>query len=99
MYKISFLLLFLFVNSAFAIAKKPTAVVGNVIDETYKPVEFAVVTLLKVKDSTLVKGMLTDINGSFSLEAMVPDNYLLTISLIGFEIQSFFCVLVLLALT
>jgi outer membrane receptor protein involved in Fe transport len=47
---------------------------------TKKPVEFATVTLMTVKDSALVKGSLTDTSGSFSFSNVSAGSYLLVSS-------------------
>ena len=41
---------------------------GQITDDKSKIVEFANVILLKAKDSTLVKGVLSDGSGSFEFE-------------------------------
>ena len=58
---------------------------GQIIDDKNKIVEFASVTLLKAKDSTLVKGALSDQNGSFEFEKIPLGNYLVNISQMGYK--------------
>ncbi|MES2520747.1 MAG: outer membrane beta-barrel family protein [Bacteroidota bacterium] len=58
---------------------------GQITDEKSKIVEFANVTLLKAKDSTLVKGALSDLNGSFEFEKIPAGDYLVNISQLGYK--------------
>jgi len=59
---------------------------GIVIEEeNKKPIEQATVRLLHVKDSTLVGGVPSGKNGSFSLKNIQPGTYLLNISFVGYE--------------
>jgi iron complex outermembrane recepter protein len=58
---------------------------GQITDDKNKIVEFANVTLLKAKDSTLVKGALSDANGSFEFEKIPFGSYLLNISQMGYK--------------
>jgi hypothetical protein len=43
-------------------------ITGQVTDNKNKIVEFATITLLQAKDSSLVKGALADANGTFEFE-------------------------------
>ena len=58
---------------------------GQITDDKNKIVEFASVTLLKAKDSTLVKGALSDQNGSFEFEKIASGEYLVNISQMGYK--------------
>jgi hypothetical protein len=59
---------------------------GIVLEEaTNMPVEQATIRLLNVTDSTLINGVVTARNGSFSIKNIVPGTYLLGITFIGFE--------------
>jgi len=60
-------------------AQTPSVVLkGFLVDAvTKKPVEFATVTLMTLKDSALVKGSLTDTSGVFSFSNIMAGNYLL----------------------
>lgn len=68
-------------------AQQPVSTVsGIVIDRTSKsPVEFANVELLNAKDSTVIKGTVTDNKGKFSFDQVKNGNYLLRYSFIGYE--------------
>ena len=58
---------------------------GQITDDKNKIVEFASITLLKAKDSTLVKGALSDQNGSFEFEKIASGEYLVNISQMGYK--------------
>ena len=58
---------------------------GQITDDKSKIVEFASVTLLKAKDSTLVKGALSDGSGSFDFEKIPLGEYLVNISQMGYK--------------
>jgi Outer membrane protein beta-barrel family/CarboxypepD_reg-like domain len=59
---------------------------GKAIDNTsQKSVEFASVALLSVKDSSLVKGAMTDSSGVFELSNIKEGTYILTISSVEYQ--------------
>ncbi|MDR1161156.1 MAG: TonB-dependent receptor, partial [Tannerellaceae bacterium] len=59
---------------------------GTIVEEgTDIPVEQATIRLLNVKDSTMINGVASSRNGSFSLKSIRPGNYLLHITYVGFE--------------
>lgn len=66
-------------------AQNSPVVSGKVAQAGNKPVEFATVTLLKAKDSSLVKGAVADINGKFDFEQVKAGNYLVSAVAIGME--------------
>ena len=58
---------------------------GKLVDaKTGKPVEYASVTLLKLRDSSLVTGMLTKPNGDFSLEKLPFGPMILRVNFMGY---------------
>ncbi|MFY0254646.1 TonB-dependent receptor domain-containing protein [Chitinophaga sp. 30R24] len=58
---------------------------GKLIDaQTGKPIEYASVTLLKQRDSSLVTGILTKSNGDFSLENLPFGPMILRINFMGY---------------
>jgi uncharacterized protein (DUF2147 family) len=60
-------------------------ITGQVTDNKNKIVEFATITLLQAKDSSLVKGALADANGAFEFEKIKFGNYLIAISQLGYQ--------------
>ena len=69
-------------------AQTITRVKGEVKDENQKPVSGITVSLLKSKDSSLVKAAITDNSGSYVFEGIKEGVYLLGITAVGFQ-QSF----------
>lgn len=53
--------------------------------KTKTPVEYAPVTLLRAKDSTVVSGMLSQANGDFRLEQLPFGQFLLRINFMGYK--------------
>ena len=58
---------------------------GLVIDyETDSPLEYATVSLFRLQDSTLVSGVITDMQGAFSLKT-IPGKYYVLIQFMGYK--------------
>jgi iron complex outermembrane recepter protein len=60
-------------------------ITGQILDDKAKPAEFVSVMLLQAKDSTLVKGGITDMEGKFELENVERGHYFVRASLVGFK--------------
>ena len=60
-------------------------ITGHVSDAQDEAMPFAHVILLQRNDSIMYKGVTTDKNGSFAMEGIPAGNYVLNISLLGFE--------------
>lgn len=59
---------------------------GKVIDElSKKPMPYANISLLRMKDSTLAGGGITDEKGFFKIEKLKPGSYKIKIDFIGYE--------------
>lgn len=58
-------------------------ITGRVMQTGNKPVEFATITLLKAKDSSLVKGAIADINGQYEFEQIKQGKYLIAAAYVG----------------
>ncbi|MDO6761237.1 TonB-dependent receptor [Tamlana sp. 2_MG-2023] len=77
----SFLLLFLLITNIVS-----AQIIGEIIDsKEQNPIEYGTVALYKVKDSTLVTGVITDAEGHFNIDAVKKGNYYLEASFIGYE--------------
>jgi len=71
--------------SAFPLLSQQLTLKGKIVDEKSKEaLNYANVTLMK-PDSTFVKGDNSDDKGSFSIPAIAPGDYLLSISLLGYN--------------
>lgn len=77
------LLLFILITSP--LFAQETEITGKVLDASNNdPLEFATVTLVQVKDSTMITGTTVDIEGNFQLR-ISPGNYLLRFDFLGYE--------------
>jgi iron complex outermembrane recepter protein len=80
---ITFTILIFF--SAFSFAQNVTQVSGKIAGDNNKPVAAATVSLLKAKDSSLVKIAVTNSNGDFKITPINPGNYFLAATSVGFK--------------
>lgn len=61
-------------------------VTGTIIEEeTNEPIEQATIRLLNVKDSSMVTGVASSRNGTFTLKNVKAGSYLLHVSFVGFD--------------
>lgn len=66
-------------------AQTASRVKGDVKDESQKPVSGITVSLLRGKDSSLVKAAITDKSGTYSFESVKNGSYLLGITSVGYQ--------------
>ncbi|HYF29557.1 MAG TPA: TonB-dependent receptor [Chitinophagaceae bacterium] len=79
---LSCLMLCWFIESA---AQQSARITGVVADEKNKPIEHASVMLLHAKDSSLVKGGVTNASGVFEFERVATGSYMLQFSKVGYK--------------
>jgi len=60
-------------------------ITGVITDETQKPIQSASVSLLRAKDSSLVKTAITNKEGKYEFETISEGKFLLAVSSIGFQ--------------
>src|SRR5699024_4457612 len=70
-------------STLFAQSNATGTIEGLVKDETGAPATYATVKLLKLSDSSLVKGALTDEKGAYSFEKIAFGDYFISISVLG----------------
>src|SRR6187402_372302 len=58
---------------------------GIITDESQKPVQSASVSLLRAKDSSLVKIAITNKEGKYEFEKIIEGKFLLSASSVGFQ--------------
>lgn len=76
----------LYNSPAFAQAKlSGSKITGAVIDEQQKSLDYATISLLKAKDSTLVKTSLTDLSGNYSFDNITTGDYLISATMVGYK--------------
>ncbi|MFK8009957.1 MAG: TonB-dependent receptor [Saprospiraceae bacterium] len=76
---ITFLLSFFVLNAQKGMIK------GQLVDEKGTTLEYANVLLLNPLDSSLIKGVVTDLEGGFIFDAVAKGNYLVSASSVGFN--------------
>ncbi len=81
----AFLSLFLLGTVCITSAQTEFSISGLVTTTTDKGLENVNVILLKEKDSSLVKGTITSQNGHYEFNSVVPGNYLLQFSKVGYK--------------
>ncbi|HEX8020028.1 TonB-dependent receptor domain-containing protein [Mucilaginibacter sp.] len=80
-----FLLIFLFGITQSLFAQTGT-IKGTIIDHQNKqPIEYATVTLLKSRDSTIITGLVTNAGGSFNFAGVATGSYRLKIAFLGYQ--------------
>src|SRR5436190_13200691 len=58
---------------------------GIITDESQKPLQSATVSLLRAKDSSLIKIAVTDKEGKYEFEKISEGKFLLSVSSVGFH--------------
>ncbi len=82
----SVLLLINITTLSFAQSDKPiTGVTGTLTDNAGKPMDYATVSLIRLPDSTIVKGTLSNEAGRYNLKTIVPGNYLVKATSVGYD--------------
>jgi iron complex outermembrane recepter protein len=82
------LLLALFAVPGLIYAQTATSqikVTGSLQNEQSKPMDYATVSLLNAKDSSNVKGTLSNENGLYTFENLKPGNYIIKATSIGYD--------------
>ncbi|MBL7818821.1 MAG: outer membrane beta-barrel protein [Saprospiraceae bacterium] len=72
----------------FTISLSAQSISGIVQDEASTKLEFITVTLLNVKDSSLTKGAITDVNGKYEMKNIPSGRYFISVNSIGFAKMS-----------
>ena len=83
--KKAYLLLLLFFICTMTFAQSSGVISGLVADKSNQPIERATIVLLSLPDSVMVKGVVTDQKGFFSLNQIKDGKYILRSSYIGFK--------------
>ncbi len=65
--------------------KSPAKVSGTILDDKSQPMPYATVALLKAKDSTVVKGAITNDVGLYTFDKLNPGRYLVRVTVVGFS--------------
>ncbi len=82
----SLLFITLTLNSVFLSAEVATATVrGKVTDEKNQPIEFATATLISPSTKEIVKGEVCNNKGEFSIRKVDRGEYILSVSMLGYD--------------
>ena len=81
------ILVFLVLSLCSGLLTAQTArITGRIIDQdTHSPIEYASVSLFRLTDTSVIAGMVTQSNGSFSLDKLSAGHYRLTTTFIGYQ--------------
>ena len=82
MKKISILGIIIF-SAFFSFAQNASQVTGKIAEDNNKPVASATVSLLKAKDSSLVKTAITNSNGDYKILSVSPGSYFISATSVG----------------
>lgn len=82
---LSFLLVVLFGANALAQTTEKASISGKIMDQENKPLEFANVLLLNPADSSLIKGTITESDGTYLFEMVNPSSYLISATMVGMQ--------------
>lgn len=66
-------------------AQKTVKITGKITSENAEPVPYALVKLLSLPDSNLIKNVQADLDGGFSFEALKTGDYILAINMVGYK--------------
>lgn len=75
----------LFTHFLFAQDSEKASIVGNITNQAGQPLDFTNVLLLNPKDSSLVKGTITDSTGAYLFEMVDNGLYLISATMVGYE--------------
>jgi iron complex outermembrane receptor protein len=78
------LLMLIVLSTAFAQSPSSTAVTGKLLSDQGTVVDYATVSLLSAKDSTVVKGTLTNDKGAYVFDNIKPGNYIVKATNVGY---------------
>jgi iron complex outermembrane receptor protein len=68
-----------------AAAKPPVKVSGSLTDDKGKPMDYATVSILNAKDSSVVKGTLSNESGVYTFDHIATGTYLIKATVVGYE--------------
>lgn len=66
-------------------APQKVTVTGNLVNEQGKPMDYASVTLLRAKDSSTVKGTLTNDAGNYTFDNIATGSYIVRATTVGYQ--------------
>lgn len=80
--------IFLMISVNYSAQVDKVTLSGKVIDVNQEPMPFVNVVLKNASDSSFIEGTISDESGVFTLSEIVPSNYLLHITFVGYQSMS-----------
>jgi hypothetical protein len=78
-------LLYLIIFPFMLVKAQSLTISGQLMDQADQPLIGANIVLLKPGDSSIIKGVVTDLDGNFKMENVQPGTFLIEFSYVGFE--------------
>jgi iron complex outermembrane receptor protein len=75
----------IYIANAQTIASGNGKITGSVVNETGKPAEFATISLLRAKDSSIVKGALANDAGLYNFDRVANGDYIIAATAMGYK--------------
>ena len=66
-------------------AQKNGGLSGKIVDEKAQPIPYALVTLMSLRDTTVMSAIQCDLDGNFAFSNVKAGNYLLSITMVGYK--------------
>ena len=85
MKKIVTIIIFVLLNNIISNAQSNYKLRGQVSDSSKTPIDEAIVSLINVSNSNLLKTIFTEANGSFEFEILKPDSFKLVVNQLGYK--------------
>src|SRR5437879_6534474 len=86
--KIYYTLLLVLTSAGLSLAQGPKDgghISGTLLDEQGKPLMYATATLLNAKDSTIIKGAISNEEGIYTFDHVKDGQYIVKASTVGYE--------------
>lgn len=80
-----FLLLFLVVGFSAHGQENKFNISGEVVEKNYKPLPYAQLSLMNIKDSTLIDGAISKEDGTFIVDNVAAGKYIISANFLGYE--------------
>lgn len=85
-FRITFILLLYLGLSTILMGQNPQIILGRILDKTdTSPVEYASITLYNTADSSLITGVVSDIEGRFQIEQKLSKPAFISVQFLGYE--------------
>jgi hypothetical protein len=83
--RLLYILFFILTGITYTFAQQTGSVNGQLIGADGKPIDYATVSLLRVRDSVLVRGTISSEAGDYAFDHILNGSYLIKASAVGYE--------------